>query len=329
MQVATASGRAVVMGLFDPNADHMSASGKLYPDATAGEDLPKLIEATSPDIVVVAGPDHLHAEQAILALEAGCHVLVEKPMATTVADAERMIEAADRSDRHLMADHTVRYMYPWHEMSVAAQAGDVGDIFFIQGDYIHDMWSHYSPDGVRHTPWRIDRSNPQNILLGGGCHPIDLMIDTIDSPVSEVFGYASKKSAPDFPADDCYIVILKFENGTLGKVYVTSGCSGEGMEDGAGGGFLAVYGTQGTLWKGQLYRRGQKTADLPDTSAGASVGGHGWGRSVIDFLDTVDGIMQNPIPARVGARTVAVCEAALRAIETGRPQTPEWFARTT
>jgi predicted dehydrogenase len=325
-QVATVGGRAAVTGLFDPNVEHIEAVQQLYPHAATGDDLQKLIERTSPDIVVVAGPDHLHAEQTLLALAGGCHVLVEKPMATTVADAERVIEAAHRTGLQVMADHTVRYMYPWREMSMAARAGEIGEIFFIQGDYIHDMWSHYSPQGANHTPWRIDLVHPQNILLGGGCHPIDIIIATVDSPVAEVFAYGSKKSAPDFPADDCYVLILKFENGTLGKVYVTSGCSGEGMEHGAGGGFLAVYGTEGTLWKGQLYRRSEQPVTLPDTSTEAAVGGHGWGKSVIDFLDAVDGIIPNPIPARVGARTVAICEAAFVAIETGQPQTPKWFS---
>ena len=324
-QVATSSGRAEVLGLFDPDSEHITRARELYPDAATGDDLGGLIETISADIVVVAGPDHVHADQAILALEGGCHVLVEKPMATTVADAQRMIEAADRTGLEVMADHTVRYTYPWREMSVAARAGEIGEVFFIEGDYIHDMWSHYSPQGANHTPWRIDKVNPQNILLGGGCHPIDTILATIDSRVVEVFAYASKKSAPDFPADDCYIVIMKFENGILGKVYVTSGCSGEGMGHGAGGGFLAVYGTEGTLWKGQLYRRGNEAGTLSNSSEKALVGGRGWGKSVVDFLDTIDGNMPNPIPARVGARTVAICEAAFKAIETGHPQTPEWF----
>jgi predicted dehydrogenase len=325
VQVATNSGRANVIGLFDPSHDQISTAQDLYPEAKQGNILEDLIKATSPNIVVVAGPDHLHADQAILAMEMGCHVLVEKPMATTVFDAKRMIEAADRTGLEIMADHTVRYMYPWQEMSNIARSGGIGEIFFIQGDYIHDMWSHYSPEGVNHTPWRIDKSHPQNILLGGGCHPIDTFIATIDSPVVEVFAYGSKKSAPDFPSEDCYILMLKFENGILGKVFVTSGCSGEGMGEGAGGGFLAVYGTEGTLWKGQMYRRGQDTITLPNHSEGASVGGHGWGKSVLDFLDTLDGKISNPIPARVGARTVSICEAALNAIETGQPQVPDWF----
>jgi len=319
-QVAEQSGRGRVTALFDPSGVQLAAARARYPDAVTGDNLGLLIEDTRPDIVAVAGPDHLHAEQTVLALELGAHALVEKPLATTVADARRVMDTADRTGLNVMTDHTSRYMYPWHEMSRAAQSGDIGDIFFIQGDYIHDMWSIYQPGEGRHTPWRIDGRNPQNILLGGGCHPIDNILSTVDSPVIEVFAYSSKMSVPEFPADDCYIVMLKFENGVLGKVFVSSGCSGHGM----GGGMLAVYGTEGTLWNGKLYRRGEEPVTLPNVSDEAAVGGHGWGRSVIDFLDTLDGRIENPIPARMGARVVAVCEAGLESVRTGRPQKPEW-----
>lgn len=318
--VAEQSGRARVAALYDPVEEKLAAARSIYPDAVTGDDLGALISDARPDIVAVAGPDHLHTEQTVLALEHGAHALVEKPLATTVADARRVIETAERTGLNVMTDHTSRYMYPWHEMSRAAQSGEIGEIFFIQGDYIHDMWSIYQPGERRHTPWRIDGRNPQNILLGGGCHPVDNILSTVNSPVIEVFAYSSKLSVPQFPSDDCYILMLKFENGVLGKVFVTSGCSGHGM----GGGMLAVYGTEGTLWNGKLYRRGEEPVTLPNVSDDAAVGGHGWGRSVIDFLDTLDGRIENPIPTRMGARVVAVCEAGLESIRTGRPRKPAW-----
>ena len=97
------------------------------------------------------------------------------------------------------------------------------------------------------------------------------------------------------------------------------------MGEGMGGGFLAVYGTEGTLWKGKLYRRGEEPTSIEQPAADAVVGGHGWGRSVVDFLDLLDGKISNPIPARRGAHIVSVCAAALDSIRTKRPQAPHWF----
>ncbi len=55
------------------------------------------------------------------------------------------------------------------------------------------------------------------------------------------------------------------------------------------------------------------------------VGGHGWGGSVRDFVALLSGEIENPVPLQAGARVVAVCEAALKSIETRQPQRPEWF----
>lgn len=324
-KVAVADGRGEIVGLADPQQAQLDREQELYPDAVSGREYAQLLRETQPDVAVIAGPDHLHADQTIMALEHGCHALVEKPLATKAADAQRILDAQARSGLHVMTDQTMRYMHPWHEMALMAKSGGIGDVFFVQGDYIHDMWHHYSPEGRHFTPWRIDKDYPQNILLGGGCHPLDLMLWTVESPVTEVYAYSNKLSIPVFPADDCYIVILQFENGVTGKVYVTSGCSGHGMGEGMGGGFLAVYGTEGTLWKGKLYRRDQDPVDIEESSTHEVVGGHGWGRSVVDFLDLLDGKIENPIPAQVGARIVSVCDAALESIRTKRPQSPLWF----
>ena len=81
----------------------------------------------------------------------------------------------------------MRYLHPWGAMAQMAKAGQIGQLFFIQGDYIHDMWSHYAPQGKHHTPWRIDKQNPQNILLGGGCHPA-LTADVRFAADDAVFG---------------------------------------------------------------------------------------------------------------------------------------------
>ena len=318
--VASQDGRGQIAALVDPQPHQLEKQLELYPDATTGADYTALLKDTQPDVVVIAGPDYLHAEQTLLALKHGCHVLVEKPLATTTADARRVVEAAAASDRQVMTDHTMRYMHPWGAMARAAQEGQIGEIFFIQGDYIHDMWSYYAAEGSTHTPWRADQIHPQNILLGGGCHPIDLILWTIESPVEELFAYANKMTVPEFPDNDCYILSLRFQNGALGKVFVSSGCSGHGM----GGGMLAVYGAGGSLWQGQLYRRGAKPVAFADTS-GTVVGGHGWGGAVVDFLDVLEGNKPNPIPARAGARTVAICEAALASIASGRPQKPQEF----
>ena len=313
-RAAVADGRGVVTGLYDPVAGARSNLLMEFPDAVAVEEYSSLFEKAEPDVVVIAGPDHLHAVQAIEAAEEKCNVLVEKPLATTLDDARSIIAAVEANGVKAMTDQTMRYVPPFRQMSRAAAAGEIGTVFYIQGDYVHDMSSYYSPDGEYYTPWRADPVYPQNILLGGGCHPIDLMLWTLEKPAVEVFCYSSKMCVPDFPSDDCYLVSIRFESGATGKIYVASGCSGHGMGD-----FLEIYGTEGTLSKGKLIRRDLDPVTLDIPAEETVIGGHGWGGSVEDFLDYLDGTIENPIPLLEGARTVALCEAALESIRSGKP----------
>jgi len=323
-KVARTDGRGRVVALFEPVASQLEKAQAEFPDALVGDDYEKLLDQAKPDAVIVAGPDHLHADQTIAALNHGCHVLVEKPLATTVADAQRVLEAEKRTGLHVMSDHTMRYVHPWKEMVQAAKAGGVGEIFFVQGDYIHDMTDYYLAQGKYSTPWRVDQQNPQNILLGGGIHPIDLMLWAVDSPVDEVYMYSNKKCVPEFPSDDGYILIMRFANNVMGKCFVTSGCSGprwgeewERMFEG--------FGTNGTLSRGRLHRRDKEPVEMEDTSSANLIGGHGWGGSVPDFLSLLEGKIENPITARAGARNVSICVAGMESVRTGRPQRPEWF----
>jgi predicted dehydrogenase len=315
-------GRAEPAAFFEPLAEQREKAALEFPRALVGDDYHDLLHRTLPDIAVIAGPDHLHAEQAILALEHGCHLLIEKPMATTVADARRLLDAERASGRHVMIDFTCRYMHPWGTMARAAKAGAVGAVFFLEGNYIHDMWDFYNPAGAYYTSWRVDREFPQDILLGGGCHGLDLMLWVMeDIPVTEVYAGSNALAGSDLPIDDCYLVNLRFANGVIGKLFVTGGCNGAEF-----GRFLEVFGADGTLREGRLLRRNREPVELAPDPAHRSAGGHGWPGAVADFLSVVEGKIPNPLPSVAGARNVAVCEAAIRSAREGGVQPVEWFA---
>ena len=315
-------GRAEAVAFFDPVLGQREQVAEQFPAALVGEDFLGVLDESAPEAVVVAGPDHLHAAQAILALEHGCHVLIEKPLATSVTDVRRLLEAEARSGRHVMVDFTCRYTHPWSTMALAAKAGEVGPVFFLEANYIHDMWEYYSPQGPRYTPWRADGTHPQNILLGGGCHGLDLMLWVMqDDPVTEVYCRSNQVSGSCFPGDDCYLVSLAFASGAIGKLFVTSGCNGAEF-----GRFLEVYGAAGTLREGQLLRRDREPVALEEPAGLQSAGGHGWPGAVADFCGVIAGEIPNPIPSVMGARNVAVCEAAIVSARHGGPQRVDWFA---
>ena len=314
-------GRCDPVAFFEPVAKQREKLVKEFPNADVGDDYIALLEKHRPDAVCIAGPDHLHAEQGIQAMERGANLLIEKPMATTVADCRKLLDIEKKTGKHIMVDFTMRYSHPHSAMARMAKAGEVGPIFFLQGNYIHDMWDYYNPQGACYTPWRADKDSPQNILLGGGCHALDQMLWVMeDDPAKEVFCYSNHRSESDLPIEDCYLVSILFKSGAIGKLFVSSGCNGSPW-----GSMLEVYGRDGTLFDGKLMRRGKEPVEMKDDAALGSKAGHGWPGAVADFLDVLEGKIENPVRSYFGARNTAVCEAAFKSMKSGKPERVEWF----
>jgi predicted dehydrogenase len=315
----TARGEAV--GFVEKNPKRREELARQYPDAVIGDEteLAAVLEKTRPDVFVDAGPDHLHGPNSVTALEHDCHVLIEKPMATTLADAKAILAAERASGKIVTVDYTMRYSHPWGTVMQAAKAGRVGKIFYLGGFYVHDMWDYYNAGGSEYTPWRSDPDNPQNILFGGGVHPLDLMLCVMDGiPVTDVYCAGNQLAESGMPMEDLFVVTMTFANGVVGKLLVSSGCSGWDF-----GQMLEVYGTDGTLYEGTLYRRWKDPEPLPEPE---KVGvGHGWNLTVPDFLDAVDGTKDNWMNSTFGARNVSICEAAMTSLRSGTAQKVEWF----
>ena len=317
-RAAQASGKAEVVAICEPDPARRAELEKEFTSAEVSPDYQALLRETRPTIVDVASPDHLHTEHALAALQAGCDVLVEKPLAVSVSDAIRIIETAEREHAVLVVNYTLRYQYPTQEALQYVLDGKLGKPFLYQGYYVHDMWEMYSPDGERHTPWRIDASNPQNILLGGGCHPIDLILTAADSPPIEVSAYANRLAGSDLPADDCYIVNIAFQSGAVANVLVTTGASGVSFTPG----YFDAYGTKGTIIKDTVYRREADPRKLARLSPEPD-GGHNWQSAFEGFVNAVNGFLPPPVPTGIAALNVAVCEAAIQSVESGKPVRPQ------
>ena len=316
-----ADGRAESVAFIEPLAERRKELAKDFPDAAIGDEtqIIELLASVKPDIVVEAGPDYLHGQNTVAALEHGCHVLIEKPMCTSLEDTKAILAAEKASGKVVMIDYTMRYSHPWATMMQAAKAGEIGEVFYLGGFYIHDMWDWYNPGGACHTAWRVDPKHPQNILLGGGVHGLDLMLLVMDGvPVVDAYCLANHLSESDFPEEDCYLVSLRFENGVIGKLFVSSGCSGSPHY------MLEVFGSNGTLHDGKLLRRGDEPVELAQPE---KVGvGHGWDLTSAEFLDVIDGKCDNWMNSTYGARNSSILDAAMKSFKSGKPEKVEWFA---
>ncbi|WP_248583155.1 Gfo/Idh/MocA family oxidoreductase [Nocardioides sp. InS609-2] len=122
------------------------------------------------DAVLVLTPDHLHAEHAVRCLEAGVATFLEKPMATTIEDADAILEAAYRTGTRLYIGHNMRHMPVITAMRNAIEAGRIGEVKAVWcRHFVSTGGDFYFKD------WHADRSKTTGMLLQKGAHDIDVI----------------------------------------------------------------------------------------------------------------------------------------------------------
>jgi predicted dehydrogenase len=148
-----------------------------HPTARGYESPEELFADEGIDAVAIATPVSSHAPLAVAALAAGKHVLVEKPLASSVRDAEAMVEAARQANRVLMVDHTFLFSGPVRKIRQLIDDGEIGDLYFIDsvrinlGLFQHDVnvvWD-LAPHDLSIMDYLVGRL-PRSLSAFGSCH---------------------------------------------------------------------------------------------------------------------------------------------------------------
>jgi predicted dehydrogenase len=159
------------------------------------------------DAVVVGTPNALHAEQSVAFLEAGKHVLVEKPMARNLAECDRMLAAAARSPGRLMVAHCWRFHPDVLALRARVAAGELGEVVKTRSYGVHAGWG---PSG-----WFTDPELAGGgALLDMGVHAIDTTRFLLGDPLPErVFATVATRYG-DYKVDDDAVVLVRWSNAT-------------------------------------------------------------------------------------------------------------------
>jgi predicted dehydrogenase len=140
------------------------------------ETLDELLAADVVDALVICSPNHLHAQQAVTALEAGVHVLVERPLAVDAKGAEAAVKAAERADRVLVVAFNNRYRPDTRGVKSFIASGELGDIVTTHGTW----FNRKTP--VRRTTWRQRRDAGGGAFMDLGIQTLDLCMWLLDYP---------------------------------------------------------------------------------------------------------------------------------------------------
>lgn len=198
-----ASRTCSLVAIADPLPERQAAAAGRHPETRIVADIDALLEMPEVDAVIVATPASRHAEAAAAALESGRHVLVEKPLAMTTDDADRVIAAAERASRTLMVGHTFLFSDPVRVLRERIGDGELGAVQYL-----------YSQ---RLSLGRIRRDC--NALWNFAPHDVAIMLHLLDERVVEVSATGHAFIQPDI--DDVFFANLTFKSGVTANLHVS------------------------------------------------------------------------------------------------------------
>lgn len=181
-------------------------------------DVARMVRDAGVDVVVISTPHPAHAEPTIAAMAAGAHVLVEKPLAATVADCDAMLAASAQYGRTLGVISQRRWIAPAQRIKEVIDAGKIGRP--ILGTATLLGWR--GPDYYASDPWR-GRWDTEGggVLVNQAPHQLDLLLWYMGE-VAEVSGYWANLNHPTIEVEDTAVAILRFKNGGLGNIVVSN-----------------------------------------------------------------------------------------------------------
>ncbi len=308
---------AHIGAICDINKETLKLAGEKFgiPEKKRFTDYGDIVNDTSIDAAVIVTPDQLHREMCEKLLAAGKHVLCEKPLALTRGEMKAIIDAAEKTDRQCMVGQICRFTPAFVKAKELLDAGTIGELYFVESEYAHDYAAFLQS-------WRADPL--RHGVIGGGCHAIDLLRWYTGDPC-EVFAYGTHKLLPQVSYDDATISVLKFQNGVIGKVFVSTGCKRPYTMR------TLLYGTRGTIICDntsdhmELYTVGEDGVNIkkePDIIP-LEIKNHNACREFEVFADAIRG-GKLEMTAREGAKSVEVGLCIVESSKTGLPVKPNY-----
>ncbi|MGQ0764523.1 MAG: Gfo/Idh/MocA family oxidoreductase [Gemmatimonadota bacterium] len=212
----TLAGSVLVAGC-DPSEESRARAGALYGFDTCAT-LAELLKESRPDVVLVCAPPRAHGQLVLESLAAGAHVICEKPLATSVAEARELVAAAEKSGRKLAMNHEFREMPGFR--GLLDRLGSNGRPVFAQA------WQNMDLPPWAEPGWRGTLTN--GVLYEAGIHLVDYILAAFGETPRRVSATMSAcGERDDEPCDAAALVTLEFSDRRLAQVTQNRFCKGE------------------------------------------------------------------------------------------------------
>ncbi len=272
------------------------------------------------DVVTIATESDLHAPIGITCAKAGKHVMVEKPMAMTLASADELIRTCHEEGVKLSVIHQNRYNKSIKLMRQALEEGRFGKLTHGQATVRWNRNDAY----YAQAPWRGTKLQDGGVLMNQSIHNIDLLQWTL-GPVESVFGY-TRTALRKIEMEDVGVAVIKFKNGALGVIEAASTIYPKNIEE-----TLNIFGETGSVMVGGIAVNRIETWEFPDSEEEKkqifdsqendppNVYGFGHREVMKDMIDAIREDRAPAIPGEEGRKALEIILAIYKCQETKEP----------
>lgn len=288
------------------------------------ENTQALFENQAPEGVVIATPTIHHLQPALESLSHGCHLLIEKPITTDLAESARIIDAIENTKQHVLVGHHRRYYQAVQQAKQIVQSGQLGKLLAVSG-----LWclkkhnTYYDPD------WR--KQWPAGPVMTNAIHDIDLL-RFVCGEIKSVYAESSHQ-VQGFEKEDVTAVVIRFENDALGTFVLSdqapSPWAWEYATDenpavpGTGENCFRLIGSQGSLEFPNLvqWTSTQKDGDWFSPMQSKTLKNeylNAFDAQLNHFADVIRAEQEPLITAADASRSLAVTQAVLESVSSGK-----------
>ena len=272
-------------------------------------------------LVSIATESGIHAQIALDCIDAGVNVIIEKPMAMNMADAEEIIRRSEEKGVKVSACHQNRFNIAVQETRRALEAGRFGK---LSHGSIHVRWNR-NQGYYDQAPWRGTWAQDGGCLMNQCIHGIDLLRWMMGDEVDEVFGVTRRQFHDYLEAEDIGMAVVKFKNGAIGTIEGTTNVYPKNLEE-----TLYLFGETGTVKLGGTSTNNIDVWDFADEGeadeknkglqeATSNVYGNGHTSLFADVIDAIQHGRKPYVDAVAGRNALEMILAIYKSQKTGQP----------
>ncbi len=284
-------------------------------------DCKRMLSEVRPQLVGIATESGLHAEIALACMDEGANVIIEKPIALSIEDADRIIARAKETGLKVSVCHQNRFNIAVAETRKALEAGRFGK---LSHGSVHVRWNR-GRDYYAQAQWRGTWEQDGGCLMNQCIHGIDLLRWMFGDEAEEVYGQTRRQHHAYIEAEDVGLAVVKFKNGAVATIEGTTNVYPQNLEE-----TLCIFGEKGTVKLGgkscnsiDVWQFADETPQDEENKGReeqtSDVYGNGHISLYADVINAIEHGREPYVDARAGKNALEIVLAIYRSQKEGKP----------